>query len=682
MGDFWKWFTGEKKAPVTSPKQVAPVAHNPRESTGKRKLGYWVLLFIFINSVLGSSLFYLPSLGVKSSGAASIIAWAVLFFFAVLIMLYMGELVSLHPSSGGTYEFTKRAFGRFGAFFSGWLIWLAGNLGMSLNLIAAAEYFIPETGSAAFMLRMVFVGVWILILNFMAYRGVDAGSTMLVVFGVIAIIVMLGLIIPSFIDVTSIFAGQFVIPFDSQLLVPFFQYEGLPIIAFLSLSLLLISEAFLGFEVISYLANEAKEPRKLHKVLISGMMITGLLIVVYILASLGTVSYGDYIQDARPFAVQAFNIMGEAGQKFIVFGMYLVIIGVAAAWPITGSRLINAMSRDKLFISHLGKLNPKTQSPTRAVIFQTIIVAAFSFLLFRGYQVGWQDPYRTMYLMYVLLSLFVVALLLLTVPILRRKEKDLERPYKAPFGTIGPVFFILILIGLVVNWVILEQNVAWAILSITGSVAFLGLPLYFMVEMFYDPKAITRVNEKLSFFAVLTEKLFFPISIKNTLLKDMGDLKGKVILEYGCSVGTLTKKLAPRVTEKGRIFATDLSLKKVQLATKQTDRHPHVSVHHHPHLDDFKLKLPHQVDGVLSIGMLSYMQQPHKILSSLSKHVKKGGEIVFLDYDKFFYFIPNVEWIQDDAKLQAMFKNAGFSVKVERRRGLLWTYVIIYGTRN
>jgi basic amino acid/polyamine antiporter, APA family len=691
---FLSWFTGESKkaAPVAvaPPKPVPgqpastpakPVEYNSRESTGKKKLGYFVILFILINSILGSSLFYLPSLGVISSGAASLIAWILLFLSATIMMLYIGELVTLHPTSGGTYEFTKRAYGRFGGFFSGWVIWIAGNVGMALNLVAAAQYFIPEQGQAAFYLQIGFAALWILVLNFMAYRGIDAGATMLVAFGIVATLVVLGLIIPSFVDFPSLFSGSFKMPFDVAMLTPFFRHETSAIIPFLGLSLLLISEAFIGFEAVSYMANEVKEPKKLHRVMIAAMAICGVVVVLFILSSLGTVPFEEYVSDARPFALQALNTLGQKGQDFIVFGMYLVIVGAAAAWPITGSRLLNAMSRDKLFIKQLGKIHPKHKSPTRAVLFQTLVVLLVTWLIFRGYTVGWQDPYRTIYLIYVLLSLLALSLVLLTVPILRRKEKDLERPFKAPFGTIGPIFFVTVFVVLIGNWIWIERGLATTILNLTGSLLILGLPFYLLVQMFYDPKAITNVNEKLSFLVVLGEKLFFPFSIRNKLLKDMGDVKGKSIMEYGCAVGGLTKRLAPLVGPTGRIFATDLSLKKVEIVKKRIKKHAHVTVQHHPHLDDFKLELPHQVDGVMSIGMLSYMQKPAQILKSLAKHVKPGGEIVFLDYDKFFYFIPNVEWIQNDYHLKKIFSEAGFAVNVERRHGLLWTYVIIYGEK-
>ncbi len=664
---------------TTIPLKPSPITLSSTEATGKKKLGYAVVLFILINSILGSSLFYLPSLGVISSGAASVIAWAALFIIAAFAMLYVGELITLHPTSGGTYEFCKRAYGRFGGFYSGWLIWIAGNFGMALNIVAAGEYFIPETTDAAFVLRMIFVVIWIVILNYMAFRGIDAGATMLVTFGVLATIVVAAMIIPSFIDIPALFTGKIGMPFDPSFFQPFFRHENVSILAFLGLSLLLISEAFMGFEAVSYMANEVKNPKKLHKVIIAAMLICGVIMLLYIISSLGIVQYTDYVQNARPFAVQALQTMGEKGEQLIVFGMYLVIVGAAAAWPISGSRLIRAMAGDKLFIKHLAVLHPTHKSPYRAVYFQTAVVFLFSWLIFWGYKMKWSDPYRTIYLIYVLLSLLVISLILLAVPILRRKEKDLERPFKAPFGTIGPIFIVLIFAVLVGNWIKLEGSLAITIIKLTSSFLVLGFPFFFLVEMFYDPKAINRINEKLSYLVVLGEKFFFPLTIRNKILKEMGDMQGKVLLEYGCAVGGLTKRLAAKVGAAGRIFATDLSLTKVEIVKKRTQHLPHVSAHHHPHLDDFKLQLPQQVDGVISVGMLSYMQQPGKILASLAKHVKQHGEVVFVDFDKFFYFIPNVAWIQNDQQLRDLFKRAGFAVDVKRKRGILWQYIIISG---
>ena len=80
--------------------------------------------------------------------------------------------------------------------------------------------------------------------------------------------------------------------------------------------------------------------------------------------------------------------------------------------------------------------------------------------------------------------------------------------------------------------------------------------------------------------------------------------------------------------------------------------------------------------------MLSYMQNPNRILKDLASQVKKNGKIIFVDFDNFFFFISNVSWMKDDKKLKQMFYKAGFSVDIDRRRGILWQNIIITGKKR
>ena len=68
-------------------------------------------------------------------------------------------------------------------------------------------------------------------------------------------------------------------------------------------------------------------------------------------------------------------------------------------------------------------------------------------------------------------------------------------------------------------------------------------------------------------------------------------------------------------------------------------------------------------------------------MKHLGKKVKKGGRVVFLDYDRFFHLIPNVPWIGDEKKLKRMFKAAGFKVEVTKKQGLLWRHIFIHGKK-
>jgi len=85
----------------------------------KRVLSYKVILLITINSMMGTGIFFLPALGVKIAGPASIISWIIFALLSVYIAMCFGELTSMFPTSGGVYEFSKHAFGRFPSFLAG-----------------------------------------------------------------------------------------------------------------------------------------------------------------------------------------------------------------------------------------------------------------------------------------------------------------------------------------------------------------------------------------------------------------------------------------------------------------------------------------------------------------------------------------------------------------------------------
>ena len=60
---------------------------------------------------------------------------------------------------------------------------------------------------------------------------------------------------------------------------------------------------------------------------------------------------------------------------------------------------------------------------------------------------------------------------------------------------------------------------------------------------------------------------------------------------------------------------------------------------------------------------------------------RKGDNVCFLEYDKFFDVIPNIEWLSKDETIEKTFHKAGFKIYIERKQGFAWQYVYIYGTK-
>ena len=77
--------------------------------------------------------------------------------------------------------------------------------------------------------------------------------------------------------------------------------------------------------------------------------------------------------------------------------------------------------------------------------------------------------------------------------------------------------------------------------------------------------------------------------------------------------------------------------------------------------------------------MLSYVQKVGEVLTGINRRLEKNAKICFVDYDKFFDIIPNIEWLSNDKKINRIFKSHGFDVVIQREQGFAWKYVYIYG---
>ena len=74
-----------------------------------------------------------------------------------------------------------------------------------------------------------------------------------------------------------------------------------------------------------------------------------------------------------------------------------------------------------------------------------------------------------------------------------------------------------------------------------------GVPIYFLLEMYYDPRAIRIIDDFLAYFTLFTERIALPVKVRKEIVRLLGNIKGKTVLEFGCNVGTLTMDLAEEV---------------------------------------------------------------------------------------------------------------------------------------
>ena len=622
----------------------------------KRILGFWTILSLAIASIMGTGLFFGAGIGSSYSGNASILAWLILSVAAVLISMYFAELSSMYPKAGGIYEFSKHAYSRFFSFLMGWTAWLVGNLSTALLVVAAINYLIPSQQS------WIKIGVsifFIAILNLVAYFGIEASAFLLVIFAFASIGVLSALIFPGFFYINALNYSQF------------FEFGAVPVL----ITIFFIAESFFGWESATYLAEETQEPEKtIPKAIVIGTIIVGLLGTLTTAVALGVIPWKILAASNAPLSIVAERIIGNIGMKAVNIGIFVALIGSAAGGLITMPRLILALARDKLFISQLSDIHEKFKTPYKAIIFQTIV----SLLVF-GMAFG---RYRQLLSLLLPLGFIMYFFVILSVPILRNKEPGIKREFRVPFAKICSVILMALIIIVITIWALSDSGAVNA-LKLGFSLIFVGMPIYLLLEIYYNPDTIIKMNDALAYLTLFTEKIILPKSIRKEILALLGDIKGKKVLEFGCSVGTLTMHLAESVNPDGRVYATDLSRKDLVITKRRLLKrgHSHVIVVHDEHqVNRVHPSIPH-VDAIVSIGMMGYLQDVKKVLKDMRDLLPYGGKIVFVDYADFFRVLPNVAWLSNDKVIEKMFRDAGFSVFVTRKKGLFWNYVYVYGIK-
>lgn len=622
----------------------------------KKTLNFPTILLIVINSIMGTGIYFLPAIGAKYSGPMSIISWLIMSVIAIYISMCFAELVSMFPKAGGVYEYSKQAYGRFTSFLIGWITFIAGNVTIAMLVVGAIQYLLPYNLPVQ---KAILSLLFILIFNYIAYRGMKLSSFMLVTFSIITLTAAFSLIIPG------------IFKLQPANFTPFFIFP----VSSIFITLYFIQETFFGWESATFLAEETKNPEKvMPKALIIGTICIAIISLLFVTTSLGNIPWQTFSKSTVPLSDLGAFHFGDIGRIIFTLWIYLAIIGAVACWIVSAPRLILAMARDRLFLTQFSAIHPKYNTPYKAIIFQTIVT---SLLVIIGL-----GAYRTLLLMLLPLVLIMYIAVLFAMVRLRFEKPKLKRPYKAPFGTVGPLVIILILIALLFTWVVIEHE-AIKLIILSSSLIALGIPIYFLLELYFNPKAIRKTNNVLAYLVLWTERLSLPISIRKEIIRLLGDIKGKTILEFGCSVGTLTMHLAEEVGKKGRIYATDISEKDIEIAKARLEKkgHKHVTLihdiqHHHRIHPDVPV-----VHTAVSVGMIGYVRDVDNVLSNLNQRLKKGAKICFLDYDKFFDIIPNKEWLGNDQKIKKIFNKSGFKVEVNRKQGFAWKYIFIYGKK-
>jgi amino acid transporter len=331
---------------------VPSATDTPAAPALKRELGRWDMTAIGINQVIGAGVFALPA-----TLAASIGTWSPWMVGAVglastLIALSFAEVASRFDGTGGSYLYTRAAFGRFAAFEVGWMMWFtrAAAWGSVINvLVASLGLYWPALTVG--MTRRVFLATLISLIAVINIRGIRLSSS-------VVNVLTAGKVLPL---VVFILAGLFFV--DWIRVVP----SAVPSLGALSTSGLLLIFGFGGYEVVPVPGGEARDPqRSVPFALVTTLVIVTILMTLVQVVAVGTLP--TLATSKTPLADAAAVFLGSSGAALITLGVVFSVSGNNMGQAISGSRNLFALAEQGDLPAFFGRLHPVYRTPTNAII--------------------------------------------------------------------------------------------------------------------------------------------------------------------------------------------------------------------------------------------------------------------------------------------------------------------------
>jgi len=397
--------------------------------TPKRVLGAADAIALIVGIVIGAGIFRTPSLVAANveSGGMMLTVWLVGGLVSLIGALCYAELTTTFPNTGGDYHFLMRAFGKKTAFLFAW----ARMSVIQTGSIALLSFIFGDYASQIYSLGeyspVIYAGIIVSILTAINIIGIHMGAhaqkilTTLEVLGILAVIVVGLFMVPAAADVSFSFTPVT----DSG--------------NALGLAMVFVLLTFGGWNEAAYISAEIRSGKKkmVSALILSIFIITAiyLLINIAFLKGLGMEGMAESPAVAGDLMGVAF---GQGGVVIISIIVAVCAMTSANATIFTGARSNYALGRDFKAFSFLGKWKSDVKGPVNAFIIQgviALILVSFGLFSRSGFEtmIDYTAPVFWFFLLMVGISLFV----------LRKKEPNVERPFRVPLYPVLPIIFCI-----------------------------------------------------------------------------------------------------------------------------------------------------------------------------------------------------------------------------------------------
>jgi APA family basic amino acid/polyamine antiporter len=385
-----------------------------------------------------------------------IAVWIVGALYALLGANALAELGTLVPRSGGQYVFVRKGLGDYAGFVVGWSDWLSTSGTTAFVALVVGEYTVslfPEARTHQ-VIALAVVAVFTII----QWVGVKGGAAVQNVTSLVKGLALLLFIIACF------WLGAR--PPHAATSVTVHPEVSL-FVAFI-LALQSVIYTFDGWSAVIYFSEEVKDYAKsIPRAMLLSVATIAVLYVAINLAFLRVVSLPSIAGSGLAAGVVVERLFGSAGANLLQILGILILLSAVSSNVLMAPRVLFAMANDGLFWRGAREVN-RGGTPDISLLISSLVAAAF---IVTG----------TVDTVIAKLAFFFVAnytLSFVTLFVLRRREPDTPRPYRAwghPFTTgIALAASVAFLIGAGASDPV---NTAWSV-----GLLLLSIPIYLMIR--------------------------------------------------------------------------------------------------------------------------------------------------------------------------------------------------------
>ena len=437
-----------------------------------RVLGALDVTMIGIGAIIGAGIFAMvgeAAVGASSgypAGPALIVSFVLTAIACGFTALCYAELAAMVPISGSAYTYSYATMGELVAWIIGWDLILEYAIGNVAVAISWSGYFshllqsvlgldIPvwlRLDYRTFVQRGLdlasvphFLGIPV-ILNLPAV-GIVAALTVLLVVGIKESTRFNTAMVFFKLAILAVFVGAGFYYFRPENWVPFAPggWKGIQVGA------ATIFFAYIGFDAVSTVAEETKDPKRDMPIGIIGSLVACTVIYILVTVALtGMIPFAALREGiAEPLvAGLTYNHAPAWLVGLIALGAVVANTAVLLVFQMGQPRIFFAMSRDGLLPQYFAKVHPRFKTPHVTTIWTGVVVGLLSAVC----------NIDEMANLCNIGTLFAFILVCAGVIILRVKDPHRPRPFRLPGGHIMPVlgivFCLYLMLGLgLTNWI-------------------------------------------------------------------------------------------------------------------------------------------------------------------------------------------------------------------------------------